>query len=71
MIGRIVRGCLFRCTDWVGVDTPVTHSVCVCLKVRHLRLAAWEVAVDAGTASPIVGLVCDVTSIAEDDDSGD
>jgi hypothetical protein len=71
VIGRIVCGRLLRCADRVGVDAPVAHSVGVWLQVRHLLLAAWEVAIDAGTASPVVGLVCDVASVAEDDDRGD
>lgn len=71
VIGRVVRGCLFCCADWIGVDAPVAHSVGVCLEICHLLLTAWEVAIDAGTASPVVGLVCDVSGVAEDDDGGD
>jgi hypothetical protein len=71
VIGCIVRGRLLRCADRVGVYAPVAHSVGVCLQICHLLLTAWEVAIDAGTASPVVGLVCDVASVAEDDDGGD
>jgi hypothetical protein len=71
VIGRIVRGRLLCCADGVGVDAPVAHSVGVRLEIRHLLLAAWEVAIDAGATSPVVGLVCDMSGVAEDDDGGD
>jgi hypothetical protein len=66
-----VGGGLLRCADRVGVDAPVAHAVGVGLEVRHLRLTAWEEAVDGRAASPVVGLVCDMSSIAEDDYGGD
>lgn len=71
VIGRIVRGRLLRCADRVGVDAPVAHPVGVWLQVCHLLLATWEVAINAGAASPVVGLVCNVASVPEDDDGGD
>jgi hypothetical protein len=71
VISRIVSGWLFRCADRVSVDAPVAHAVGVGLEVRHLLLTAWEVAVDGRSAAPVVGLVCDVASIAEDDNGGD
>ena len=71
VISRIVSSWLFRCADRVSVDAPVAHAVGVGLEVRHLLLAAREVAVDGGSAAPVVGLVCDVTSITEDDNGSD
>jgi hypothetical protein len=68
VIGRVVLSRLFGCADWIGVDAPVAHPIGVWLQVRYLRLATWEVAVNGGAAAPVVGLVCDVASVAEDDD---
>lgn len=65
MLGR-----LLRCANWIGVYAPVAHAVGVWLEVCHLRFVPWEVAVDAGSASPIVGLVCDVAGVTKDDDGG-
>jgi hypothetical protein len=66
-----VGGGLLRCADRVGIDAPVTHTIGVGLEVRHLRLTTWEEAVDGRAASPVVGLVCDMSSIAKDDDGSD
>ena len=71
VVGRIVSGRLFRCANRVGVNAPVAHPVGVGLEVCHLRLTTREVTIDAGSASPVVGLVCDMSSIAEYDDSSD
>jgi hypothetical protein len=69
VIARIVLSRLFGCADGVGIDAPVAHSVGVWLQICYLRLTPWEVAIDGGAAAPVVGLVCDVASVAEDDDS--
>ena len=66
-----MSGWLFRCTDRVGVDAPVAHSVGICLEICHLLLTAREIAVDGGSAAPVVGLISDVASVAENDNGSD
>lgn len=65
MVAFVVRG-LIRGADWVSGIAPITHDVCVRLEIRELRLVAWEEAIDAGAAAPVVALVGVVTGVAED-----
>lgn len=64
-----IRVSLVGSTDRVTFIAPVAHDVGVRLKVRYLRFISREEAFHVRSTSPVVGLVCVVSSIAEDDDS--